>query len=88
MVSISFYTPEECELNTQDDDAHLINNKKRTISVADGVGGWAMSNLDESEDTQQLVKNSVIAIEDEPKGAVDPAWVSNEACSDSTDATK
>ncbi|XP_022739660.1 probable protein phosphatase 2C 80 isoform X3 [Durio zibethinus] len=49
------------------------------IGVADGVGGWAEVGINAGEFARELMSNSVAAIQDEPKGFIDPARVLEKA---------
>ncbi|KAG0461011.1 hypothetical protein HPP92_021308 [Vanilla planifolia] len=59
-------------------DAHFISNE-HAIGVADGVGGWADLGIDSGHYARELMSHSVSAIEEEPKGSIDPARVLEKA---------
>ncbi|KAL7247097.1 hypothetical protein ACSBR2_002083 [Camellia fascicularis] len=68
----SLYLPKDDELKPRGDDAHFIYAKKQTIGLADGVGGWTKRGVDAGEYARQLMTNSLIAVHNQPKGAVNP----------------
>lgn len=47
--------------------------------AADGVGGWAELGIYAGYYSCELMSNSVNAIQDEPKGSIDPARVLEKA---------
>lgn len=47
--------------------------------MADGVGGWADHGIDSGQYARELMSNSVSAIQEEPKGSIDPARVLEKA---------
>ena len=47
--------------------------------MADGVGGWADCGVDSGLYSRELMSNSVTAVQEEPKGCVDPARVLEKA---------
>ncbi|KAK7350089.1 hypothetical protein VNO77_08192 [Canavalia gladiata] len=53
--------------------------QNQAIRVVDGVGGWADLGVNSGYYSRELVSKSVEAIEDEPKGSVDPAMVLGKA---------
>ncbi|KAJ7948762.1 Protein phosphatase 2C family protein [Quillaja saponaria] len=71
MVAGSFYLPKDNPKKPQGEDAHFICLEKQTLGVADGVGGWAKKGIDGGEYARQLMKNSLIAVQNQPRGAVD-----------------
>ncbi|XWS45384.1 hypothetical protein CRYUN_Cryun15aG0132100 [Craigia yunnanensis] len=75
LVSGSCYLPHPAKEGTGGEDAHFICAKEQAIGVADGVGGWAEVGVDAGEFARELMSNSVTAIQDEPKGSIDPARV-------------
>ncbi|KAK9290756.1 hypothetical protein L1049_008932 [Liquidambar formosana] len=81
MVSGAFYLPKDNEKKPQGEDAHFICSEEHTIGLADGVGGWAKDGVDAGEYARELMNNSVIAIHNEPKGAIDLKRVLTEAYS-------
>lgn len=81
MVAGSLYLPKEDKLKPRGEDAHFMCIEEKTIGVADGVGGWAKTGVDAGEYSRELMTNSTIAVLNQPKGAVDPKQVLNEAYS-------
>ena len=81
MVAGSFYIPKDNELKPRGEDAHFICVEENTIGVADGVSGWAKRGVDAGEYARELITHSVIAIHNEPKGAVNPKRVLHTAYS-------
>ncbi|KAL3530997.1 hypothetical protein ACH5RR_010319 [Cinchona calisaya] len=81
MVCGSLCFPKEGKEYSQGDDAHFISLDTQTIGVADGVGGWSRRGIDAGKYARDLMKNSEIAAEFEPKGAVNPKKVMQEAYS-------
>ncbi|KAI8562365.1 hypothetical protein RHMOL_Rhmol03G0030700 [Rhododendron molle] len=81
MVAGSLYLPKEDKLKPRGEDAHFMCIEEKTIGVADGVGGWAKTGVDAGEYSRDLMTNSTIAVLNQPKGAVDPKQVLNEAYS-------
>lgn len=77
----SFYIPKDNESNPKGDDAHFICGQKQTIGIADGVGGWTRRGVDAGEYARELMINSLIALDAEPNGAVDPNKVLSQAYS-------
>ncbi|XP_059285513.1 probable protein phosphatase 2C 55 [Lycium ferocissimum] len=75
----SCYLPHPDKEETGGEDAHFICNDEQAIGVADGVGGWADLGVDAGLYARELMSNSVTAIQDEPKGSVDPARVLDKA---------
>lgn len=75
----SCYLPHPEKEETGGEDAHFICTDEQAIGVADGVGGWAELGVDAGLYARELMSNSVTAIEDEPKGSVDPARVLEKA---------
>ncbi|RYR15307.1 hypothetical protein Ahy_B04g072043 isoform D [Arachis hypogaea] len=53
--------------------------KEHAIGVADGVGGWADSGVNVGFYSRELMSHSVDAIQEEPKGSIDPARVLEKA---------
>ncbi|KAG8478267.1 hypothetical protein CXB51_028010 [Gossypium anomalum] len=68
LVSGSCYLPHLAKEETGGEDAHFISANDEAIGVADGVGGWVEVGVD-----------AVAAIQDEPKGSIDPARVLEKA---------
>ncbi|XP_065881656.1 probable protein phosphatase 2C 55 [Euphorbia lathyris] len=79
LVSGSCYLPHPDKEETGGEDAHFICTDKQAIGVADGVGGWADLGVDAGLYSRELMSHSVAAIEDEPKGSIDPARVLEKA---------
>ncbi|KAE8655104.1 putative protein phosphatase 2C 80 [Hibiscus syriacus] len=79
LVSGSCYLPHPAKEKTGGEDAHFICSNEEAIGVADGVGGWAEVGVDAGEFARELMSNSVAAIQDEPKGSIDPARVLEKA---------
>ncbi|XP_071925072.1 probable protein phosphatase 2C 55 isoform X2 [Coffea arabica] len=79
LKSGSCYLPHPDKEETGGEDAHFICTDEQAIGVADGVGGWAELGVDAGLYARELMSNSVTAIEDEPKGSVDPARVLEKA---------
>lgn len=77
----SFYIPKDKESNPKGDDAHFICGEKQTIGLADGVGGWTRRGVNAGEYARVLMINSVIALDAEPNGAVNPNRVLSRAYS-------
>ncbi|XP_055811399.1 probable protein phosphatase 2C 55 isoform X2 [Solanum dulcamara] len=75
----SCYLPHPDKEETGGEDAHFICSDEQAIGVADGVGGWADLGIDAGKYARELMSNSVTAIQDEPKGSVDPARVLDKA---------
>ncbi|WOK93103.1 putative protein phosphatase 2C 80 [Canna indica] len=80
LLSGSCYLPHPDKEETGGDDAHFIWDE-RAIGVADGVGGWADLGIDSGQYSRALMSNSVDAIEEEPKGSIDPLRVLEKAYS-------
>ncbi|XLS91202.1 hypothetical protein HN51_067210 [Arachis hypogaea] len=64
---------------TGGEDAHFICSQEHAIGVADGVGGWADSGVNVGFYSRELMSHSVDAIQEEPKGSIDPARVLEKA---------
>ncbi|KAL7605817.1 probable protein phosphatase 2C 55 [Lactuca sativa] len=79
LVSGSCYLPHPEKEETGGEDAHFICSDEQAIGVADGVGGWADLGIDAGKYARELMSNSVNAIQDEPKGSVDPTRVLEKA---------
>ncbi|RWW88543.1 hypothetical protein BHE74_00002583 [Ensete ventricosum] len=77
----SCYLPHPNKEETGGEDAHFICVNEQVIGVADGVGGWADLGVDAGQYARELMSNSVNAIQEEPKGSVDPARVLDKAYS-------
>ncbi|KAK9270206.1 hypothetical protein L1049_025782 [Liquidambar formosana] len=79
LLSGSCYLPHPDKEETGGEDAHFICTDEQAIGVADGVGGWADLGVDAGKYARELMSNSVTAIQEEPKGLVDPARVLEKA---------
>lgn len=79
LLSGSCYLPHPDKEETGGEDAHFICVDEQAIGVADGVGGWADLGVDAGLYARELMSNSVSAIQDEPKGSIDPARVLEKA---------
>ncbi|KAE8709529.1 putative protein phosphatase 2C 80 [Hibiscus syriacus] len=79
LVSGSCYLPHPAKVEKGGEDAHFICADEQAIGVADGVGGWAEVGVDAGEFARELMSNTVTAIQDEPKGFIDPARVLEKA---------
>ncbi|ESQ55781.1 hypothetical protein EUTSA_v10025106mg [Eutrema salsugineum] len=79
LVSGSCYLPHPDKEETGGEDAHFICAEEQALGVADGVGGWAELGIDAGYYSRELMSNSVHAIQDEPKGSIDPARVLEKA---------
>nr|GEX46080.1 probable protein phosphatase 2C 55 [Tanacetum cinerariifolium] len=79
LLSGSCYLPHPDKEDTGGEDAHFICSDEQAIGVADGVGGWADLGIDAGKYARELMSNSVSAVQDEPKGSVDPARVLDKA---------
>ncbi|CAK9142820.1 unnamed protein product [Ilex paraguariensis] len=77
----SCYLPHPEKEETGGEDAHFICPDEQVIGVADGVGGWADLGVNAGIYARELMSNSVNAIQEEPKGSVDPARVLEKAYS-------
>lgn len=79
LLSGSSYLPHPDKEATGGEDAHFICVEEQVIGVADGVGGWADVGINAGLYSRSLMSNSVRAIKDEPKEAIDPARVLTKA---------
>ncbi|KAL5715180.1 protein-serine/threonine phosphatase [Ranunculus cassubicifolius] len=79
LLSGSCYLPHPAKEDTGGEDAHFICVDEQAIGVADGVGGWADVGVNAGLFAQELISHSVAAIQDEPKGSIDPARVLEKA---------
>ncbi|KAJ4964995.1 hypothetical protein NE237_016844 [Protea cynaroides] len=79
LLSGSCYLPHPDKEETGGEDAHFICVDEQAIGVADGVGGWADLGVDAGQYARELMSNSVAAIQEEPKGSIDPARVLEKA---------
>ncbi|WCJ19718.1 Protein phosphatase 2C family protein [Euphorbia peplus] len=71
----SSYIPKDNIQRPKGEDAHFICPEKNTIGVADGVGGWAARGVDSGKYSRGLMNNSLIALEKEIAGYVNPSKV-------------
>ncbi|CAN6482216.1 unnamed protein product [Victoria cruziana] len=79
LVSGSCCLPHPGKKETGGEDAHFICVDEQAIGVADGVGGWADVGIDAGQYAKELMSHSVVAIQQEPKGSIDPARVLEKA---------
>jgi len=79
LFSGSCYLPHPDKEDYGGEDAHFICVDEQAIGVADGVGGWADVGVNAGLFAQELMSHSVRAVEEEPKGSVDPASVLEKA---------
>ncbi|XP_057505414.1 probable protein phosphatase 2C 55 [Actinidia eriantha] len=79
LISGSCYLPHPDKEETGGEDAHFICVDEQAIGVADGVGGWADLGVNAGLFAQELMSNSVVAVQEEPKGSIDPARVLEKA---------
>lgn len=79
LLSGSCYLPHPDKEDTGGEDAHFICVDEQAIGVADGVGGWADLGVDSGQYSRELMSNSVNAIQEEPKGSINPARVLEKA---------
>lgn len=79
LFSGSCYLPHPDKEKTGGEDAHFICEDEQAIGVADGVGGWADVGVNAGLYARELMSNSVVAIQNEPKGCIDPARVLDKA---------
>ncbi|KAK4841120.1 hypothetical protein QYF36_026351 [Acer negundo] len=81
MIMGSFYIPKEYHLRPESkgQDSHFLFQEKNTFGLADGVGGWIKKGIDSGEYSRQLMNNSLIALNQETRGQVNPTRVLEEA---------
>lgn len=79
LISGSCYLPHPEKEETGGEDAHFICVDEQAIGVADGVGGWADVGVDSGLFSRELMSFTVTAIQEEPKGSIDPARVLEKA---------
>ncbi|MBA0808086.1 hypothetical protein Gohar_023849, partial [Gossypium harknessii] len=79
LLSGSCYLPHPDKEDTGGEDAHFICADEQAIGVADGVGGWADLGIDSGQFSRELMSKSVSAIQEEPKGSINPARVLEKA---------
>ncbi|CAL5421245.1 unnamed protein product [Camellia sinensis] len=70
MVSGAYYIPKSNKLNPLGEDAYFICDEKQTIGVADGIGRWAKKGIDAGVYARELMANSLLAVQNEPREAV------------------
>lgn len=61
------------------EDAYFVAPNCPAIGVADGVGGWAQVGVDAGLYARELMARSKDAIDEEPRGAIDPRRVLEKA---------
>lgn len=81
LLSGSCYLPHPDKEETGGEDAHFLCDDEQAIGVADGVGGWADLGVDSGQYAKELMSNAVSAIQDEPKGMINPLRVLEKAYS-------
>ena len=79
LLSGSCYLPHPDKEETGGEDAHFICVDEQVVGVADGVGGWADVGVNAGLFSRELMSNSVMAIQEEPKDSIDPARVLEKA---------
>ncbi|XP_019432833.1 PREDICTED: probable protein phosphatase 2C 55 [Lupinus angustifolius] len=79
LISGSCYLPHPDKEETGGEDAHFICSEEQVLGVADGVGGWADLGVNSGFYSRELMSKSVDAIQEEPKGSIDPARVLEKA---------
>jgi protein phosphatase PTC7 len=79
LISGSCYLPHPDKEETGGEDAHFICEDEQAIGLADGVGGWADVGVDSGLFSRELMSHSVAAVQEEPKGSIDPARVLKKA---------
>lgn len=79
LVSGACNLPHPEKLKTGGEDAYFICPDKQVFGVADGVGGWADLGIDAGEYARELMSQSLIAVQQEPAGCIDPARVMEKA---------
>lgn len=79
LLSGSCYLPHPDKEETGGEDAHFICSDEQVIGLADGVGGWADVGINAGLFARELMSNSVMAIQEEPKDSIDPAKVLEKA---------
>lgn len=80
LLSGSCYLPHPDKEETGGEDAHFICDEQ-AIGVADGVGGWADLGVDAGQYARELMCHSETAIQEEPKGSINPVRVLEKAYS-------
>lgn len=71
--------PHPAKVEKGGEDAHFICADEQVIGVADGVGGWADCGIDAGLYAQELMSNSVKAIQEAPSSDIDPLRVLEKA---------
>lgn len=84
IVAGCWYIPKDDMKKPKGEDAYFISKEMQTIGVADGVGGWARKGVDAGIYARELMTKSVVALQLEPKGAINPKRVLLEAHSKTT----
>lgn len=79
LCSGSSYLPHPDKEETGGEDAHFVSTDEQAIGVADGVGGWAEVGVNAGLFAQELMSNSVRAIQEEPKASINPLRVLEKA---------
>lgn len=79
LFSGSSYLPHPDKEETGGEDAHFICSDEQAFGVADGVGGWAEVGVNSGLFSRELMSNSVRAVQEEPKGSINPARVLEKA---------
>ncbi|KZV53866.1 putative protein phosphatase 2C 55 [Dorcoceras hygrometricum] len=79
LLSGACYLPHPAKEETGGEDAHFICDEEQAIGVADGVGGWADVGVNAGFYSRELMTNSVKAIQETPKGSIDPLLVLEKA---------
>ncbi|KAK7386521.1 hypothetical protein VNO78_26804 [Psophocarpus tetragonolobus] len=79
LFSGSCYLPHPDKEDTGGEDAHFICADEEAIGVADGVGGWADVGVNAGLFARELMSHSVRAIQEEPRGSINPATVLEKA---------
>ncbi|CAL0332674.1 unnamed protein product [Lupinus luteus] len=79
LISGSCYLPHPDKEETGGEDAHFICSEEQAFGIADGVGGWADHGVNSGFYSRELMSKSVDAIQEEPKGSIDPARVLEKA---------
>eukprot|EP01018_Ginkgo_biloba_P031673 Gb_21754 [translate_table: standard] len=79
LFSGSCYLPHPDKEETGGEDAHFIGEVQQAIGIADGVGGWAQIGVNAGDYARELMAQSMVAIQQEPRGSIDPARVLDKA---------
>lgn len=81
MVAGYLCLPKDDPEKPEGEDAYFVCSETQTIGVADGVGGWCKKGIDAGKYARDLMENSKIAAQFEPKGAANPKRIMQEAYS-------